>query len=118
MGQTILEGVEIKSGGEIVDTIDISQFTDIATAVEFFNDAEAETPVDGEEECLKLINQQYKANEMNAARAAKTRSVSPMNRLRDVIKSNPDAAAKLNALLAELDIGSVPVGDVPAAEAV
>jgi len=111
MGIKMLENQEVKSGGTVVDTIDIAQFEDIPSAVDFFtkknNEGEVVTP--GEETLLSLVNQQYKANEMNGARAAKTRSASPINALRTRAKADPAVMAKLNAFLQELDLDELEV---------
>jgi len=111
MGITMLENQEVKSGGTIVDTIDIEQFDDIPSAVEHFTvrNEEEEIVTPGEEGVLSLVNQQHKANSMNAARAAKTRSASPINALRTKAKADPAVRAKLNAFLAELDLGELEV---------
>ena len=111
MGINMLSNCEVKSGGTVVDTIDIEQFEDIPSAVEYFtvkND-EGEIVEDGESGLLSLVNQQHKANSMNAARAAKTRSASPINALRTKAKADPAVRAKLNAFLAELDLGELEV---------
>ena len=111
MGITMLENCEVKSGGTTVDNIDIEQFEDIPSAVEYFtvkND-EDEIISEGEAGVLNLVNQQHKANSMNAARAAKTRSASPINALRTKAKADPAVRAKLNAFLAELDLGELEV---------
>lgn len=111
MGTTILENCEVKSGGTVVDTIDIEQFEDIPSAVEYFTvrNEQDEIVEIGEAGLLSLVNQQHKANSMNAARAAKTRSVSPINALRTKAKADPAIRAKLNAFLAELELGKMEV---------
>lgn len=111
MGITILDNQEVKSGGDVVDNIDIEQFDDIPSAVEFFTvkNEEGEIITAGEDGVLSLVNQQHKANSMNAARAAKTRSASPINALRTKAKADPNVRAKLNAFLAELGLNELEV---------
>lgn len=110
-GIEILENVEIKSSGTVVDTIDIEKFLTVPAAVAHFtktND-EGEVEIDGSDQVLSLINQQHKANSMNAARAAKTRSTTPINALRAKAKSDPEIAAKLNAFLVECGLDKLDI---------
>ncbi len=110
-GIETIENVEIKSGGQVVDTIDIEKFLTVQAAVGHFtvtND-EGEVEIRGEDQVLSLVNQQHKANSMNAARAAKTRSTSPINALRSKAKADPEIAAKLNAFLAECGLDTLEV---------
>jgi len=111
MGIKMLENQAVRSGKEVVDTIDIEQFEDIPAAVEFFTvtDENDEVVTAGEDGVLSLVNQQHKANSMNAARAAKTRSASPINALRSKAKADPATRAKLNALLLELGLTELEV---------
>ena len=107
----MLENVEIKSGGQVVDTIDIEVFEDIPEAVSHFtvtnDEGEVETP--GEDSILSLLNQQHKANVMNAARAAKTRSTSPINALRQKAKADPEVRTQLNAFLQSVGLDELEV---------
>lgn len=89
------ETVEVKSKGEIVDTIEISQFDSIDEALQ---------ELGGEEKVLELVNRQYKSDLTNAARSAKTRSASPLTVLKRKAEADPAARDKINAVLAELGI--------------
>jgi hypothetical protein len=110
-GIEMIENVEIKSGGEVVDTIDVEKFLTIQAAIDKFTQTNdnGEVEVDGTEQVLSLVNQQHKANSMNAARAAKTRSTSPINALRSRAKADPEVRAKLNAFLTECGLDELEV---------
>lgn len=110
-GIETIENVEIKSGGQVVDTIDIEKFLNVQAAIDHFtktND-EGELEIDGNEQVLSLINQQHKANAMNTARAAKTRSTKPLNALRTMAKADPEIRVKLNAFLSECGLEELEV---------
>ena len=101
----------MKSKGEIVATINIEEFEDIPSAVAFFieKDEEGEVTTTGEDGLLALLNQQHKANKMNAARSLETRTTSPLNALRNKAKADPAIHKKLNAFLAELNLDKLEV---------
>tara|TARA_R100001086_G_scaffold138902_1_gene72801 strand:- start:71 stop:406 length:336 start_codon:yes stop_codon:yes gene_type:complete len=99
-------GVEIKSSGKVVSTIDIEQFELYQDAVDFFTEEDDDGNVtrDGKNVVLELVNSTHRANRMNTERASKTRSASPINQLRKKVKDDPNALEKVNALLSELDL--------------
>lgn len=109
----IVENVEVKSKDTTVGTVNVQKFETLQEAVDFFQAEEIEeaksakrepNPNYGVTETLSLINSQHRANVTNAERVAKTRGVSPMKALRDKIKADPNAKAKLEALLLSLDL--------------
>lgn len=89
------ETIEVKSKGEVVDTIEVNQFDSMDEALQELGD---------ENKVLDLINRQYKSDLTNAARSAKTRSASPLTVLKRKADSDPETKAKLNSILAELGI--------------
>lgn len=101
--------VEVKSSGKVLATIDVEVFDDIQTAVSFFTqkDEQGNVTQDGNAVCLDLINSGHRASEMNSTRTKMTRKASPIAQLRKVVKNNPEAEEKVNALLAELGLGSL-----------
>lgn len=89
-----VETVQVKSGGEVVDTVDVEQFDSIAEAIESL----------GESTVLGLVNRMHKTDASNRARVAAIDSskANAMARIgRRLDKLSP---AELKAKLAELGI--------------
>ncbi len=88
--------VEMKSG-----TIEVEQFTDISSAVEFFTvrDESGNAITYGEPVVLQLINRRHKYKRENEARYAR-RQLS-LKRLGHLIKEDPEFRAAVDALLVE-----------------
>ena len=73
MGIEMLENQEVKSGGTIVDTIDIEKFTDIPSAVEYFTVKNEENEIvtageDGEPRVERSSEGAYRPHDEPAAR--------------------------------------------------
>lgn len=81
--------VDVKAGGEIVSQIQVKQFETVEEAVQTLT----------AEKCIALINRQYKADETNQERAAKTRPTSDITLLNRAMKDNPELQAQLEKLL-------------------
>ena len=80
---------EVKSGGKVVDTIEIPQYESIKEFVAALS----------EDKVLALANRQYAADFTNEARAAKTRTTSPAAQLSKIAKTNPELEAQIAALI-------------------
>jgi len=87
---------EVKSKGEVIDTVEIPVYESIPEAVKAFGD---------EAKVLDLINRQAATNAMNAARAAKTRPASKTAALKRLMESDPEVRKKVDKILAELAKG-------------
>ena len=86
--------VEVKSKGEIVDTVDVQRYENTMEAVKAI----------GEEKCLDAINKVVSDGITNAARAAKVRPTSPQAQLARMAKDNPKAKAEIEELLAKYNV--------------
>ncbi len=88
--------VKLKSG-----PVDIEQFTDIPSAIEFFTvrDEIGHVRVNGETGVLQLINCRHRQNREDEARYAQ-RPLS-LRRLGHLIKGDPEFRAAVDALLVE-----------------
>lgn len=100
--------VEVKSGPqgqERSKLIDVEQFDDVYTAVEFFTlrDAAGNVVRDGEEDVVQLINSQHKQREMRSARAS-LNSVSLISRLCEIAKEKPELRFRLNEFFSDVDV--------------
>ena len=80
---------EVKSGGKVVDTINIPVYGNLKEFVAALS----------EDKVLALGNRQYAADLTNEARAAKTRTVSASAQLNKVSKTNPELKAQIDALI-------------------
>lgn len=80
---------EVKSGGKTVDTIEIPVYENIKEFVAALS----------EEKILTLANRQYAADLTNEARAAKTRTTSPIAQLNKMAKTDPEVKAQIDALM-------------------
>ena len=84
----------------------VEEFASVEEASDHFNTVDDETgevQADGAEEVLSLVNAQHRANCMNQARAKHARPKSAFTQLKEKAK-DPANKAKIEALLAELDI--------------
>ena len=107
-----VNSVEIKSGGKVLGSVDIQVFEDIPSAIAYFEaQSEGVEGASGEVYTLGLINGAHRSNQMNTRRAALTRSASPMTQLKQAMKSDPAAAAQVQALLVQLGIVPSPAKD-------
>ena len=90
--------VELKSG-----PIEVEQFTDIPSAIEFFTRADENgyVIVNREASVLQLINHRHQMNQ--AKKARNSRSPLALKRLGYLIKENPEFRARVNDLLSEFD---------------
>jgi len=88
--------VKLKSG-----PVDIEQFTDIPSAIEFFTvrDENGHVRVTGETQFLQLLNCKHRQNREDEARYAQ-RPLS-LRRLGHLIKGDPEFRAAVDALLVE-----------------
>ena len=88
--------VKLKSG-----PVDIEQFTDIPSAIEFFTvrDENGHIRTDGETIFLQLVNCRQQYNRKRESRNSRL----PLSRKRldNLIKENPEFHARLDALLVE-----------------
>ena len=75
---------EVKSGGKVVDTIEIPVFENMKEMVAAYTEAKV----------LGLANRQLAADLTNEARAAKTRTTSPTAQLTRMAKTNPELQAQ------------------------
>jgi hypothetical protein len=97
--------ITVKSNKEDLGNVDVEVFESYAEAVEFFGKEPPEGKT-GSDVVLAMINAQHKADVTNAFRVSKTRGVKPMTALREKVKSDPAAKAKLEELLAALGLPS------------
>ena len=90
--------VQMKGGA-----IEVEEFTDIPSAIEFFTvrDENGHVRVNGETQFLQLTNCQHKQNREDEARNSKLPL--SLTRLGNLIKENPEFRAGLDALLLEFD---------------
>ena len=95
-----IEKVTVKMKG---GNIEVDQFTDIPSAIEYFTvrDENGHIRTNGETQFLQLINCRHKYNRKNEARYAQ-RPLS-LKRLGHLIKADPKFRAGLNVLLSEFD---------------
>ena len=80
---------EVKSKGEVVDTVMVDQYESTAEAVKALTD----------KKCLEMINAKVSADTCNTARTAKVRPSSPMAQLGKIAKQDPKAKAEIEAIL-------------------
>lgn len=80
---------EVRSKGEVVDTVQVTQFENIPEAVKEL----------GEEKCLESINKTVSDAACNAARAAKVRPTSPQAQLARMAKADPKIQKDIEELL-------------------
>ncbi len=83
------EKKEVKSGGKVVDTIEIPIFENLKEMIAAYNEGKV----------LGLANRQLAADLTNEARAAKTRTSSPTAQLTRMAKANPELQAQIDNLL-------------------
>ncbi len=83
------EKKEVKSGGKVVDTIEIPIFENLKDMIAAYNEGKV----------LGLANRQLAADLTNEARAAKTRTSSPTAQLTRMAKANPELQAQIDNLL-------------------
>ncbi len=88
------EIVEVKAKGQTVDTIEVNQFESVKEAEDTLT----------YEAVLQLINRQYKTDLTNAARAAKTRTASPMRKLMKLAETDKNVKAQVEALFKQYGI--------------
>ncbi len=91
--------VKLKSG-----EIEVKQFSDIPSAIEYFTvrDGNGNVIERGEKYVVQLTNQGHEQNMLNQARDAR-RPVS-FRRLRNIIRGNPEFRAELNMLLSKFNL--------------
>jgi hypothetical protein len=101
-----INSTEVKSDNKLLATIDVEEFESIQESVDFYNTKLEGTDDAGKgaEQVLGLINAQHKARVTNAVRVEKTREVNPITSLKQKIKADPAARARLQALLSEFGI--------------
>ena len=80
---------EVKSGGKTVDAIEIPVYENLKEFAAALS----------EEKVLALANRQYAADLTNEARAAKTRTTSPIAQLNKMAKTDPEVKAQIDALM-------------------
>ena len=100
--------VEVKSGPkgqERSKFVDVEQFDDVYTAVEFFTlrDDAGNVVRDGEEAVVQLINSQHRQREMRSARAS-LNPFSLISRLCEIAKENPELHSRLNEFFSDVDV--------------
>jgi len=83
--------VEVKSKGEVVDTVTVPVYESVKEAAD----------VIGADKALAAINKMVSDGITNAARAAKVRPTSPQAQLNALAKKDPKAKAEIDALLAK-----------------
>lgn len=101
--------VKGKKDGEtvVLGMCEYEEFQSIPEAIQFLASVDGngqEVPGSGEKNALSLINAGHKTKKCNAFRIEKTRGISPMKQLREKVKSDPAAKAKLDALMKELGV--------------
>ena len=121
------EGIEIKHGTPsvvVACTEDLSKkypgvkqivvqiFDDFEEASDFFHkvgegEDDGKILVDGDEAILALVNSAHRANCMNKARAEHARPKSVFTKLRQHIKTDASAKARLEQLLKDFDLGEL-----------
>jgi len=93
-----IEKITVKMKG---GNIEVDQFTDIPSAIEYFTvrDENGHVKVNGETVFLQLVNCRHKYNCVNESRDSRR----PLSRKRlgHLIKENPEFHARLDALLVE-----------------
>ena len=100
--------IEVKSGPQGQERskfIDVEQFDDVYTAIEFFTrrDENGNLLRDGEQVVVQLINSQYKQNERRGARAS-LNSFSLISRLCEIAKEKPELRSSLNEFFSDVDV--------------
>ena len=80
---------EVKSGGKVVDTIEIPVYENLKEMVAAITEVKV----------LALANRQNAADFTNEARAAKTRTTSPAAQLTKMAKANPELEAQIAKLM-------------------
>lgn len=114
--------VSVKHGGKIVavssdqaaahpdaEVVKIEEFETLEEAVNFFLERDEDTGevvATGEEEVLNLVNQQHRANKMNAVRAGHSRPKSAFAALRKAAE-DPAIKEQLQDFLETLGLGGV-----------
>jgi len=83
--------VQVKSKGEVVDTVTVPRYESIKEA----------TDAIGADTALAYINKAVSDSITNAARAAKVRPTSPQAQLARMAKADPKVKAEIEALLAK-----------------
>ena len=86
---------EVKSGGKVVDVIEIPVFENLKEMVAAYNESKV----------LGLANRQLAADITNEARAAKTRTASPTAQLTRMAKANPELQAQIDNLIKKYTVG-------------
>ena len=82
---------EVKSKGELVDTIQVPQYDAVKEAVHVLT----------EEKVLGMINKVVSDSACNLARTAKVRPTSAMAQLGRIAKDDPKAKEEIDAILAK-----------------
>jgi len=82
---------EVKSKGEVVDTITVPQYETVEEAVK----------VEGKEKILGYVNKVVSDNATNQARAAKVRPSTPQAKLTRLAKTDPRVQKEIDALVAK-----------------
>ena len=82
---------DVKSKGEVVDTVEVPVYENIPEAVKALTDVK----------CLAAINKVVEAGIVNPARTAKIRPTTASAQLTRLAKDNPKVKARIDAILAE-----------------
>lgn len=82
---------EVKSKGEVVDTVEVLVYESIPEALKAKTEAF----------CLAAINKAVEAGIVNPARTAKVRPTTASAQLTRLAKDNPKVKARIDAILAE-----------------
>ena len=104
--------IEVKGGPkgqEKSKSIQVEQFPDLPTALEFLGlmDGAGKLTDDGRKYLLQVLNSEHRRNMERRTRAAL--SGSPGERLGDLVKTDPKLRSRLNELLAEVDLPQIEV---------
>ena len=84
---------EVKSKGEVVDTVEVPVYESVSEALKAKSEAF----------CLAAINKVVEAGIVNPARTAKVRPTSATAQLNRLAKDNPKVQARIDAILAEFN---------------
>ncbi len=102
--------VEVKGGPkghERSTSIEVEQFPDLPTALEFLGllDGAGKITDDGKKYLFQIVTSEHRRNMERRARARL--SGSPEERLGDLVKTDPKLRSRLNELLAEVDLPQI-----------
>ncbi len=92
----------MKGEKKVLGVVDVPEFESLAEAVAYY-ESQAEEPGTGEREVLRKLNAHLRIDMSNAARISFQRGPNVFKELRAKAAKSPEAAARIKALLEELE---------------